>query len=204
MKETDPRVKDFTDEYFKCYKLKYKISPAWSAKEGEHVKRMWKRCDLNKIVELEVYSCFHWYMESEDKFIVEVKHDAVHFCNKFEKHYLAYKDTQLKKVFAPKPQGRIDEALKETVITDQYVIDTIRERYKTPQDLIKTLRFLLSSPGVREKKGRVYGHWVKWWNIGGQIWGKDVMKDLWKDTEKDHAEKIRQQAKDLLKSAADL
>jgi len=204
MKETDSRIREFADTFFKLYKDKYEVSPCWSKKEGELTRRMWQRCDLDKISGLTLYEVLKHYLASEDEFLVKIKHSAAHFCSKFEVFLIDYRQSQAKRVFAPKPKDVADKALKQIPVTKDMLMAQIKKRHENPESFVRYMQNLTSLEAVRTKTGNIFDQWKRWWAIGGQIWGKEVLNALWNQKEENHAQKVKEQARALLRSSVNL
>lgn len=176
MKEADPRVSEFTKEFFMRYEYKYKVKPMWGAKQGEHVKRMFAYCDMNRVGIEELYCCLDWYLVSEERFVTDNKHEPVYFCNNISKMILKYRENFKKpKVTAEETTKRMNETL---VVHTRDPRVYIRETY-TPEGFVKMMRFSRYLAGVERKEGKVYEHYKKWWLIGYEIFGEDTLKALW-------------------------
>lgn len=180
MKETDPRIAEFTNEFFRNYEHKYKVKPVWSGKHGMHVKRMFAYCDMNRVELSELYSCLLWFFASNDEFVLRTNHEVVYFANNISKMIIKYREA------FKKPAMTVEatyEKFKEIEHVESYtekdVKNHIIDRYKTPEEFIRMMRYARGLSAVESKSGRIYEHYKRWWLIGYEIFGKETLLSLW-------------------------
>lgn len=180
MKETDSRIKEFTDEFFIQYEHKYKVKPVWDGKRGMHIKRMWSYCDMNRIEASELYSCLAWFFTSNDEFILKTNHEAVYFANNISKMIIKFREAFKKPAMSVEDTYKKFEEMENVEVYSEHdVIKHIKMRYERPEDFVKMMRFARGLSAVESKSGRIYEHYKKWWLLGYQIFGKETLLALW-------------------------
>lgn len=188
MKQTDSRINDFKLEYIACFKAKYKIEPSWNAKHAKHAQSMWKVVDRNKLEQSTVYEILHSYFACDDAFIRDdVRHDAVYFCNHFEKMYLKFK-----KIEAPKPGPRV------FYTPDTDMARSMEEWLDTHTEVsfVKAMKWQSQNVEmVKLKVGPAFEHWKKAWMMGCKKWGSERLKQLFHGEEELHKASINEQLK---------
>lgn len=180
MKETDPRITEFTNEFFRNYEHKYKVKPVWNGKHGMHVKRMFSYCDMNRIELSELYSCLLWFFSSNDEFVLKTNHEVVYFANNISKMIIKYREAFKKPAMTVEETYKKFEEMEHVENYDERSIKRhIIDRYRSPEEFVKMMRFARSLSAVESKSGRIYEHYKRWWLVGYEVFGKDTLKVLW-------------------------
>jgi hypothetical protein len=189
----DSRIKDFTEEWFKCYQAKYSLSPMWGGKEAKRTQDMWKWVDKNGVDPGKVYEAILNYF-NDDGFAKEQAHPLELFFKGISKYMQAPKKTpeqhgkdiieKAKKMFM-ESQVRIEERLK---VEDKTLSDFgmyFAERYSKDElgcaEWVKKQRVTMNiSEAMKDKESRIYQLWVKEGKAAREYFGSEMVSKLWK------------------------
>lgn len=186
---TDKRVKEFNDEWFKCYQAKYTITPIWSEKDwgvnGKIAKNLWSWADKNKVSEMEMYNALHSFFEKDGPHSYEIYYKLVtEFVAKLRHGQKIVE--KAKQIFA-QSQENLEKRTQVLPKTDNDLFKTMSKLWKNNEEgclqWAKGQRYTQKNlQGINDKDSLVYKNWVRNGQMARRYFGNELVDKCWKAT----------------------
>jgi hypothetical protein len=211
----DSRIKEFTDEYFKCFEVKYGFKPMWSGKFAKRTQDMWGWVDKNAIDVGKIYSALHNFF-SDDGFVKEQGHALELFFKSIHKYMQPAKKTpeqngkdivEKARAMFMDSQKRIEERMIVEPKNQESLLNQFSKLYpakdhETALRWAKGHRYTFAqSDLVKDQSSLIYKRWVDHGKLARLYFGDDLISKVWSDTKpsttEDRKEMLKKQIKDL-------
>lgn len=212
---SDPRIKEFIDEYHQSYLIAYKVKPMITGKEAKRVQDMFKWVDDNTIDQIKIYDALNAFFHDQG-FVKEQAHPLELFFKGITKYMQPQKKTpeqhgleMIEKAKAMFEQSKVnlEERFKVVPKGQEELLAQFGKLYpqkdhETALRWAKGHRYTYAqSDLIKDETSLVYKRWVDHGKLARMYFGDELIKKVWNETKpatvEDRKEMLKKQLKTL-------